>query len=110
MSGGRARRESQNMTRLERLIGVVLRVGVSSSSVCLAAGLALSFRDAASPSAAILLQTGVLVLLVTPFVRVVVSIVQYVRERNWPFVTLTTIVLVELMASAVAALVFNRKP
>ena len=48
-------------------------------------------------------------LLATPVARVVVSTVQYVGERDWPFATLTFVVLLELIASAVAALVFNRK-
>jgi uncharacterized membrane protein len=46
---------------------------------------------------------------VTPVARVVVSLVQYAGARDWTFVTLTAIVLVELMASAVAALVFNKR-
>jgi uncharacterized membrane protein len=49
------------------------------------------------------------VLLATPVARVLVSVVEYSMVRDWPFVTLTVIVLIELMASALAALVFNRK-
>ena len=37
-----------------------------------------------------------------------VSIAQYVSDRDWTFAALTAIVLVELMASAAAALLFNR--
>jgi uncharacterized membrane protein len=55
----------------------------------------------------ILLHTGLIVLFATPVTRVVVSIVQYVSQRDWTFAALTTIVLIELLASAVAALVFN---
>ena len=95
--------------RLERLIGVVLRVGVTTSSVCLAAGLALELLSGSAVSAG-LLQVGIVVLLATPAARVVVSLVQYANERDWAFTALTGIVLVELMASAVAALVFNRSP
>ena len=96
--------------RLERIIGVVLRVGVTTSSVCMAAGLVLELTGgSAAGASALLLQVGILVLLATPVARVVVSIVQYVNERDWAFVTLTGIVLLELMASAVAALVFNRR-
>jgi uncharacterized membrane protein len=95
--------------QLERIVGTVLRVGVTASSVCLAVGLALSFVDATGPVAGLLLQVGVLVLLATPIARVAASIVGYVAERDWLFVTLTTIVLVELMASVVAALLFNRR-
>jgi uncharacterized membrane protein len=100
----------RDVARLEHIIGIVLRVGVAASSTCLAVGLVLSlFGDAAPAAAAWLLQIGVLVLLATPVARVVVSIVQYASERDWTFATLTVIVLVELMASAVAALVFNRR-
>jgi len=49
------------------------------------------------------------VLLATPVARVVVSIGQYVSERDWTFAALTLIVLLELMASAAAALVLNRR-
>jgi hypothetical protein len=44
-----------------------------------------------------------------PVARVVVSIVGYIRARDWTFATLTAIVLLELLASAVAALVFNKR-
>jgi uncharacterized membrane protein len=65
--------------------------------------------DAAGPIASLLLQAGVLILLATPIARVVASIAGYAAEKDWLFVTLTTIVLVELMASVVAALLFNRR-
>jgi uncharacterized membrane protein len=95
------------MSRLERTIGIVLRVGVTASSIALAAGLILSLLDA--PGSPWLLQIGILTLLLTPVARVVVSIVEYAGERDWTFVALTAIVLVELLASAVAALIFNTR-
>jgi uncharacterized membrane protein len=94
--------------RLERVIGLVLRGGVVVSSVCLMAGLVLSLAGV-EPVATVLLNAGIIVLLATPVSRVVVSTVEYVVERDWPFATLTFIVLLELVASAVAALVFNRR-
>jgi uncharacterized membrane protein len=94
--------------RLERTIGIVLRAGVMTSSICLAAGLVVSLAGGAR-AADLLLHAGVIILLATPVARVLISIVEYVRERDWPFVVLTAIVLVELMASAVAALAFNRR-
>ena len=97
------------MPRLEHAIGVVLRSGVIASSLCLAAGLALSLAGAVPALAAALLQVGIVVLLCTPAARVVVSTVEYVSDRDWPFASLTTIVLLELLASAVAALAFNRR-
>ena len=95
------------MIRLERTIGLVLRVGVTVSSVALAAGLILTFLDA--PGAQWLLHIGILTLLATPVARVLVSIAEYAGDRDWTFVALTAIVLVELLASAVAALVFNKR-
>ena len=95
--------------KLERLIGIVLRGGVIVSSACLAAGLLLSILVGDGGVAGILLNAGIIVLLATPLARVVVSTVQYVSDRDWRFATLTFVVLLELIASAVAALVFNRK-
>jgi len=97
------------MSPLERAIGRVLRAGVATSSVCLAAGLALSLADAAPAVSAALLQIGILVLLCTPAARVVISTIEYVQQRDWPFAALTTIVLLELFGSVVAALLFNRR-
>ena len=95
------------MIRLERAIGLVLRVGVTVSSVALAAGLILTFLDA--PGAQWLLHIGILTLLATPVARVLVSIAEYAGDRDWTFVALTAIVLAELLASAVAALVFSKR-
>ncbi|MGH9142513.1 MAG: DUF1634 domain-containing protein [Vicinamibacterales bacterium] len=95
--------------RMERLVGIVLRGGVIASSVCLTVGLLLSLGGGGGPVATFLLNAGIVVLLSTPVARVVVSTVEYVVERDWRFATLTCIVLLELIASAVAALVFNRK-
>ena len=97
------------MTRLERSVALVLRAGVMLSSACLAIGLGLSFVPAAHAVAAALLQIGIVVLLCTPVARVVISTIEYVVEREWRFAALTTIVLLELVASAVAALIFNRR-
>ena len=77
--------------------------------MCLAVGVLWSLVTGESGAAHVLLQTGIIVLLMTPVARVVVSIAQYVSDRDWSFATLTAIVLIELLASAVAALMFNKK-
>jgi uncharacterized membrane protein len=94
--------------KLERLIGTVLRAGVVISSTCLAIGLLL-YLATGGALGVLLLNAGIVVLLATPLARVVVSTVQYVSQRDWRFAVLTFIVLLELVASAVAALVFNRR-
>jgi uncharacterized membrane protein len=96
-------------SKMERAVGIVLRSGVIASTACLAVGLLLSLVMGDGAFAAFLLNAGILVLLATPVARVVVSTVEYVNERDWRFAALTGIVLLELIASAVAALVFNRK-
>jgi uncharacterized membrane protein len=90
--------------RLERTVGVVLRLGVTASIMCLAVGLTLSFVGGRAGAANVLLQTGVIVLLATPVARVVVSMGEYALERDWIFVGLTLTVLLELLASGVAAM------
>lgn len=97
------------MTRLERSIGIVLRAGVLASSGCLAFGLVLWLVGGNEVASSLLLQIGILILLCTPVARVVISTVEYATAGEWTFATLTAIVLLELVASGVAALVFNRR-
>lgn len=96
-------------TRFEILIGRVLRTGVVTSTVCLAIGLPLSLAFPALAAGARLLNIGILFLIATPAARVVLSMIEFILEREWPFAVLTAIVLVELVIGAVAALVFHRK-
>jgi uncharacterized membrane protein len=97
------------LARLERAIGITLRAGVTLSSICLGAGLLVGLATGGAPLERALLNIGIIALLATPVTRVVISIAEYVSERDWTFVTLTVIVLAELLASAVAALVFNKR-
>ena len=68
-AAGSGRGTERAVSRLEEIIGVVLRVGVATSSVCLAVGLGLSFVPSASSSAWWLLHIGIIVLLATPVAR-----------------------------------------
>jgi uncharacterized membrane protein len=94
--------EPAQITRLERAIGVVLRVGVASSSICLGAGLALTLTRAGA-LANLLIRVGIIVLLGTPVARVLVSVAEYALERDWIFTLLTLVVLIELIIGALAA-------
>ena len=96
-----------NDSTLELLIGRVLRVGVTVSSVFLAAGLAIALFHPGAGTA--LLNVGIVVLICTPAARVVLSIVEYLIDRDWLFFGLTGIVLLELIAGAVAAIVFHKR-
>ncbi len=88
---------------LERTIGRVLRVGTVTSSACLALGLVMTLAGYGSGLARLLPTIGLVILLATPAARVAVSIVEYARQRDWPFVTLTLIVLMALAGSVVVA-------
>lgn len=89
--------------QMERAIGIALRTGMTSSSVCLALGLLLSLGGASPRLAHLLLSVGLVVLLATPVSRVVIAVVEYLRERDWIFAALTVVVLLELLAGVFAS-------
>ena len=93
---------------LERTVGRVLRAGIGATTVCLSSGLALRLMGIGHRPAELLLTIGLMLLLATPVARVVVSVVDYARERNWVFFGLTVIVLAELAASVIYAIYAGR--
>lgn len=80
---------------LERQVGRLLFGGVMSAAVCLAAGLALWM--AGYPIATRILTAGLVILMITPIARVVISLVVYVRMRDWFFVGTTILVFAILL-------------
>jgi uncharacterized membrane protein len=110
---------------LARAVGVVLQVGVATAAAITALGGILllrahgrdlpQFSHFAGPSAtstvagalrgalhgdgAALIQTGLLVLIATPVARVALLLVGFIRERQWIYVALSTIVLGALAVS-----------
>ncbi len=85
--------------RLERMIGWVLLGGVTVSAVLLSIGLALWIGVPSARARNIPLQAGLIVLMVTPALRVLISCAEYVRDRDWLFAGLTGIVLAVLGSS-----------
>ena len=96
-------REQSATQRLETTIGEVLRFGTITSSTMFAIGLVMTVVGYQPAVARLLLATGLVILLATPPARVVVSVIEYVREQDWTFVLLTGIVLLALAGSVVAA-------
>jgi uncharacterized membrane protein len=94
----------RSLTGLELTIGRVLRLGVGASSVLLAAGLLLTLTHEAGGFAPVVLSAAIVILLATPAARVVISVAEFVRERDWLFAALTSIVLLTLAGSVVVAL------
>ena len=85
--------------RLERVVGRVLRVGAIASTSILAVGLSLTLVVPSFTPARSILRAGLLVLLLTPVSRVVASVVEYTRDRDWLFAALTFVVLAIVVTS-----------
>jgi uncharacterized membrane protein len=96
-------RERSAMQRLETTIGEVLRFGTITSSTMFAIGLVMTVVGYQPAVAQLLLGAGLVILLATPPARVVVSVIEYIRERDWTFVALTLVVLLALAGSVIAA-------
>jgi uncharacterized membrane protein len=90
--------------RLERNLGRLLFAGVVSASALLLAGLVMWMLHLAPQAANALLNAGLIVLMATPLLRVIVSLVEYVRMRDWFFVATTLAVLGVLLTSVTIAL------
>ena len=91
------------MKTLEQRIGDILRAGTMLSSLLFAAGLVMALAGYGTELSDVLLATAVVVLMATPVLRVVVSVIEYARAGDWVFVGLTMIVLCALGASVIAA-------
>ena len=90
--------------RMERLLGRVLRLGLTVSIGVLMAGLALDLSGLAPEAADWILRAGLMILMATPIARVAASVLEYAAERDWTFLAVTLSVLLVLFASLFAAL------
>jgi len=103
---------------VDRMVRTTLIVGVVVGMTLLGVGLALTlagrggladtslravpaFRAAAHGRAEGFYSLGLLVLILTPFVRVIGSIVAFTALREWRFVAVTSAVLLVMIASIV---------
>jgi uncharacterized membrane protein len=90
--------------RLERWLGRILTAGVLASAGLLAAGLLLQLLGVEPDASAAFTHAGLIVLMATPVARVVVSVIEYLVERDWLFAMLTTVVLLILLGSLVVSM------
>jgi uncharacterized membrane protein len=95
---------SDPLVRLEQHVGRLFVAGVAVSTSILAVGLALYLLAPDAPAASRLLDAGLLVLMATPMLRVLLSVVEYVRMGDWFFASTTLAVIVELSVTVVSAL------
>ena len=89
---------------LEHTLGRLLTLGTRATTVALVLGLAAAFLFPAWPVTPVLLTTGLAILLLTPVARVAVSVLGFVRQRDWLFVLCTAVVLILLIGGFVSAL------
>jgi uncharacterized membrane protein len=81
------------------VLGRLLTTGIALSAACLVGGLILAYGDQArglpnGPHP--LLDAGLIILMVTPLIRVLVSLSEEILDRNWFFASMTLIVVVVL--------------
>ena len=89
--------------RLEMSLGRLLHIGVVASAVSLAAGLLLLMLRGPSAMSSGALTLGLVILMATPIMRVIVSLVAYIRMRDWFFVVTTVMVFVLLGVTVLLA-------
>src|SRR2546427_10061877 len=77
-----AKKMTGSPSRLERLIGAVLRAGVTASSICVGAGLGLTLIGGREAIANVLLHTGVGVRVAAPGAAVPVSVGEGAQARR----------------------------
>ena len=97
-------RDPESLTHLERRLGKVFIGGLSLSAASLVAGLLLYLTMPEPGVSSWLLSVGLVTLMATPLLRVLVSLAEYVRLREWFFVLTTVAVLVELSVTVIYAL------
>ncbi len=93
----------ESLSRLERHLGRIFTVGLTLTAAALVVGLMLYLFAPETPWR-MFLNGGLLILMATPMLRVVVSVVEYVQMRDWFFVILTVAVLAELSVTVIYAL------
>jgi len=76
----------RSLDRLELGLGRLLQAGVLTSAACLAVGLVGWFAAGETAWSTSALTIGLIILMATPILRVIVSLVAYVRMRDWFFV------------------------
>jgi uncharacterized membrane protein len=95
---------SDSLLKLEYHVGRLFTAGVAVSASLLAVGLALYLFLPDAPATGYMLDAGLLVLMATPMLRVLLSVVEYVRMGDWFFAGTTLAVIAELSVTVLSAL------
>ena len=82
---------------IEDIIAFTLWAGVLASTALLAAGLVFIGLSGWQAAASGMISAGVILLLATPVLRVLLSILMFAMEKNKLYVVITVIVLMNLL-------------
>ena len=82
---------TRDLSRLEAVIGTILRAGVALSAVAMVVGLALTALG--WPQAAAILNGGLLLLMMIPTARIVVSFIDALMRRDQLLAGATAVVI-----------------
>lgn len=88
---------------LELRIGLVLKTGSLISTAFLALGLVAILAMPDSAAGPVLVNSGLVIVMITPVARVLVALVGFVQQREWRFVAMTVAILGVVAASVLAA-------
>jgi hypothetical protein len=94
----------ESLLQLERHLGRIFVAGLTLSAASLTGGLVFFLFAPQAPLTPVLLNAGLVILMATPILRVVVSVIEYLRMQDWFFVCLTLGVLLELSVTMAYAL------
>lgn len=116
-------------TKLESIVSILLIVGVVTSVLLISAGLVLYYNTygnllvsesssvhitgenffafiiqtaqnlAAVDNALLFITLGIIVLILTPYIRAITSVIYFGWEKNWKYVLITLFVLIVLTVS-----------
>jgi uncharacterized membrane protein len=88
----------------ERTLARAMLAGVWLSAACLSIALALLFVSGRSAEGDRLLRAGLLILMATPILRVVLSVAEAIRQRDWFWLATTVAVTLILTVTVVYSL------
>lgn len=117
--------EETELARVELIIGKILAIGTYSAAIIIIFGLLLSFflpnqqtiqdkellslpvyfNELKSFQAQAYVFSGLFLLILTPVLRVVVSIWSFAKEHDWVYVTITSFVLIILVSSLIYGII-----
>src|SRR5574340_1233538 len=94
--------DEEQLYAFEETLGRLLVTGVVVSAALLALGLIVWLTGVGGGHA--LMMAGLVLLMATPIMRVALSVVEYVRLRDWLFSITTLLVLMVLLTGVLVAL------